>query len=239
MKHYKLFLIVGLIFFSSSLAFSQKAKKTTQEGFGIKKGMAYSSLTFSLDSRLAENEDQLLRHVVDQNKLDYRISVNGGYAIKNNLTLGLGAGYGRVHEVITTRDNNGENITSKRLQQGLSLVPNMRNYIPMGKGQIQVLVQTVLDVTFGESLQRTFRLDDIDKVKGNFVSIELGVNPGLALFFDKNWAFETTVGMAGFSTRIEEKVTNDDRENREKVVHTGVDLKFNILQLNLGVAYYF
>mgnify|MGYP006179648045 FL=1 len=105
--------------------------------------------------------------------------------------------------------------------------------------QLQVLVQTELSFTFGESLQRVFRPEDIDKIEGNFIEIELGVKPGFILFFDKNWAFETTVGIAGFSTRIEETTTNNDRENRQKIVESGIDLRLNILQLNLGIAYYF
>jgi hypothetical protein len=45
----------------------------SDEDFTIKKGRIYYSLTFSLDQRKAENEDQLLRQVIDQNKYDYRI----------------------------------------------------------------------------------------------------------------------------------------------------------------------
>ena len=213
--------------------------KTPEDDYRITKGRYYSSLTFSLDSRIAENEDQLVRQVVDQNRYDYRITANGGYVIKENLTLGLLAGYGRAREEITFVDENGENVTSKRLQQALSLAPSMRNYIPIGKGQLQILIQTELNVTIGESLQRTFRIDDIDKVEGDFIDIELGVSPGLVLFFDRHWAFETTVGIAGFSTRIEEKVTNNDQDNLQRVVESGVDLRINLLQLNLGVAYYF
>ncbi|WP_430812743.1 MULTISPECIES: hypothetical protein [unclassified Carboxylicivirga] len=239
MEHYKLLITVGIFFLNTSLVFSQENVNTNERDFRITKGKYYSSLTFSLDSRIAKNEDQLIRQVVDQNRYDYRIIGNGGYAIKDNMTLGLLAGYGRAREEITFVDENGENVTSKRLQQGLSLAPNMRNYIPIGKGQLQVLVQTELNVTFGESLQRTFRMDDIEKVEGDFVDLKLGISPGMVLFFDKHWAFETTVGIAGLSMRIEEEITNDDRDNRQRVVESGVDFRINLLQLNLGVAYYF
>lgn len=239
MKHYKLFVGIVIILINTSLFFSQAEGKTNENDFRITKGRYYGSLTFSLDSRKSENEDQLIRQVVDQNKYDYRISGNGGYAIKDNMTLGLSAGYGRAKEEITFVDENGENITSKSLQQGLSLAPNMRNYIPIGKGQLQILIQTELNLTIGESLQRTFRKDDIEKVEGNFLDLKLGVSPGVILFFDKHWAFETTVGIAGLSMRIEKETTNGDRDNRQKVVQTGVDLKLNLLQLNLGVARYF
>lgn len=233
------FLVLMVLLFAVVRVYSQEASVPVENDFKITKGRFYGSLTFSFDARSAENEDQLFRQVVTQNKYNYRIIGNGGYAIKNNMTLGLAAGYGRASEDVTFIDDNNQNVTSKSLQQGLSIVPNMRNYIPLGKGQLQVLVQTELSVTFGESLQRIFRQEDIDKIEGNFLEIELGVSPGLILFFDRHWAFETTVAIAGFSTRIEEETTNDDKDNRQRIVESGVDLRLNLLQLNLGLAYYF
>ena len=88
-------------------------------------------------------------------------------------------------------------------------------------------------------MQRVFLENEIDKIEGDFIDIELGVSPGLVLFFDRHWAFETTVDIAGFSTRIEEEVVNDDQDNRQRVVESAIDLRINLLQLNLGVAYYF
>lgn len=233
------FLILSALFISALAGHAQDSSAPEENDFKVRKGRFFSTLTFSMDSRQAENEDQLIRQVVDQDKYNYRIIGNGGYAIKDNMTLGLSAGYGRSGEEITYVGENDENISSKKLQHGFSIAPNMRNYIPIGKGQLQILVQTELGFTFGESLQRIFLPDDIDKVESNLFEFELGVSPGLILFFDKHWAFETTVGIAGFSTRIEEETTNNDEDNKQKIVETNIDLRINLLQLNLGVAYYF
>lgn len=238
LKTKTLFLLIMALVVAQE-GYTQSASGTKENDFMISKGRAYSSLTFSLNQRRAENEDQLLRQVIDQDRFNYRVVSNGGYAVQDNLTLGLLAGYGRSREEITYLDENGEEITSNRLQQGLSLSPNMRNYVPIGNGQLQILVQTALGVTIGESLQRVFLTDEIDKIEGDFVEIELGVSPGMILFFDRHWAFETTVGVAGFSTRIEEEITNDNGDNRQRVVESAIDLRINLLQLNLGVAYYF
>ena len=59
------------------------------------------------------------------------------------------------------------------------------------------------------------------------------------LFFNRNWAFETRVNVAGLSTRIEEEVINNDEENRQRIEQTNIDLRLNLLELNLGVAFYF
>lgn len=221
-----------------SAAISQEAS-TDKPYYLVEKGRFFSTLTFSLDQRQAENEDQLLRFVIDQNRLNYQISGSGGYAIKDNMTFGLGLGYGRQREEITFEDENGEEATSKRLQQGLLFVPTFRNYVPLGHGKIQILVQTELGFTFGESLERVFSQNEVDKIEGSFFEGRFGVSPGAVLFFDRNWAFETTVGIAGFSVRVEEKVMNDMEDERQRVVESGIDLRLNLLQLNLGLAYYF
>jgi hypothetical protein len=228
--------ILTVVYFGTALwTFGQGA----EDDYVISKGRYFTTLTFSLNQRQAENEDQLLRFVIDQDRLNYRIVGSGGYAIKDNLTVGLGVGYGRQREEITFEDENGEEVTTKRLQQGLSVVPTFRNYVSLGEGKLQILVQTELGFTFGESLQRNFSANEVDKIEGNFFEGRLGVSPGVVLFFDRHWAFETTVGLAGLSVRVEEEVTNDMEDDKQRVVQSGIDLQLNLLQLNLGVAYYF
>lgn len=88
-------------------------------------------------------------------------------------------------------------------------------------------------------MERVFLTDEIDKISADFLDLEIGVIPGLLMFFDRHWAFETTVGIAGFSMRREKQIQNNDLENQQKVAESSIDLKINLLQLNLGIAYYF
>jgi len=239
MKKSQTALLIFYALCSIRVAYSQYTSPDNQDDYIIKKGRYYSSLTFSLNQRKAENEDQLLRQVVDQNRYRYRIIANGGYAIKDNFTVGLSLAYGRQKEEITFLNENDENIRSNRLQQGFSIAPNMRNYIPLGTGKLQIIVQTALGFTFGESLERVYSSTNVDKIEGDFIEIGLGVSPGVVLFFNRNWAFETRVNVAGLSTRIEEEVINNDEENRQRIEQTNIDLRLNLLELNLGVAFYF
>jgi hypothetical protein len=239
MKLFGPFALLLLVLLCFNTAYTQDRSASSQEDYIVRKGRYYGALTFSLNQRKAENEDQLLRQVVDQDRYNYRIIGNGGYAIKDNFTLGLSAAYGRKKEEITFLDENDQEIRSKSLEQGFSFTPNMRNYIPIGKGKLQIIVQTQLGFTFGESLQRVYSANNVDKVEGDFLEIDLGVSPGVVLFFTRNWAFETRVNVAGLNTRIEEQVTNDDEENRQRIEQTNVDLRLNLLELNLGVAFYF
>ena len=239
MKSPRIIMICLMCFLLIPFLHAQSIEQPKENDYLINKGRFYTSLSFSLSQRKAENENQLIRQVINQTRYNYRILGAGGYAIKDNFVIGLSGGYGRVREEITFLDDNDQEITTNRLEQGFTFAPNMRNYIPLGNGQLQILVQTELGITIGESLQRNFSPTEVDKIAGEFVQVNLGVSPGLLLFFNRNWAFETTVGIAGLTTRIEEEVINDDIQNRKRVEQTNIDLRLNLLALNLGVAYYF
>lgn len=237
-----LLICVSSMFFllPGSMLFAQGSESDPPDSdLFITRGRGFLNLTFSLDQKNAENENQLVREVIDQDKLDYRVTMAGGYAIKNNFTLGLGLSYGRQKEDITFINESGEEQTNRSLGQDMSFIPNFRKYIPLNKGNFQVFVQTDLRFTFGESLERRFYTSEVDKIENEFIEIRLGVTPGLVLFFTRNWALETSVGLVGLSSKWSEETINNDIENRTKIAENNLDLRINLLSLNLGVAYYF
>lgn len=205
----------------------------------VTKGTKYLNLSFSLDQRNAENEDQLLRQIEDQDKLDYNITLSSGFAINDNFTLGLGGSYGREREDITYINSEGAEVTSKRVGQEFSFIPNIRKYIPLGTGSFQIFVQTDLRFTYGESLQRDFLVDEIEKIETDFYQLRFGVTPGAIIFFNKNFAFETSVGLVGLSSKWSTETVNGDVDNQTKVTENNINLDINLLSLQLGVAYYF
>lgn len=217
--------------------FSQDAIETVED-YSIVKGRKYSNISFSLDQRDAENEDQLFRQVINQNKFNYRITASGGYALKDNFTVGLGVSYGREFEDVTFLNQDDEEVLTKSLGQDITFIPNIRKYIPLGKTKFQIFVQTDLRISFGEYLQRDFFIDEIDKIEEDFVQVRLGVQPGVVMFFSRNWTFETSVGIVGLSSKWSTKTINNDEANKTKVQESSIDLKLNLLSLNLGVAFY-
>lgn len=221
-----------------SPAFSQ-SDAGDADTYLITPARGYGVLTFSLDQRDAQNENQLFRQVIDQDKFDYRIIASGGYALKNNFTVGLGFSYAREREDITFLNDEGQEITSRSVGQDISFIPNIRKYVPLGEGKLQVFVQTDLRVSFGESLQRDFMVAEVDKKETDFIELRLGIQPGMVLFFTREWAFEASVGVAGVSSRWTTQTFNNDEANQTKIHQSSIDLKLNLLALNLGVAYYF
>lgn len=219
--------------------FGQENLPAPEDNRLVTKGRGYISLSFSLDQRKAENEAQLFRQVIDQDKVNFRVTTNGGYALNDNFTLGLGLSYGREREDVTFLDDNDTEVTSRLLRNDISFLPNMRNYVPFGNGTFQIFVQTDMRFSFVESLQRDFFPDEIDKIERNVFEYRLGVSPGALLFFDRHWAFEVSVGLAGLTSRITEQVVNDNEDDKTRIVKTDIDLRLNLLALNLGVARYF
>lgn len=230
--------LLGFCFLVSPV-FAQADLSGLTEDYAITPGRGYSVVTFSLDQRNAENENQLLRQVIDQDKFDYRVTASGGYALKNNFTIGLGFSYGRQREDITFVNQDDEEITTQSVGQDVSFIPNIRKYVPLGSGRLQIFVQTDLRASFGESLQRDFLAAEVQKTEEDFVELRLGVQPGVVLFFTRQWAFEASVGIAGVSSRWSTKTFNEDEANQTKIQQSSIDLKLNLLALNLGVAYYF
>jgi ABC-type tungstate transport system substrate-binding protein len=100
-------------------------------------------------------------------------------------------------------------------------------------------VQTDLRLSLGESLERNFMAMEVEKIEENFTEIKLGVQPGVVLFFTRQWAFEASVGIAGVTSRWTTQTVNDDQANETKIQQSSIDLRLNLLALNLGVAYYF
>ena len=120
-----LWAIIFVLLLSSS-GFAQGVTDDNENGYLIKKGMFYSALTFSLSQRNAENEDQLLRQVINLDRYTFRVVGNGGYALKDNFTLGLLVGFGESREEITFLDENENEATSKRLQRGVTIAPDRK-----------------------------------------------------------------------------------------------------------------
>lgn len=234
-RHQHKFLLFSICLFLAKMVEAQEESEDKL----VAKGRGFVSLSFSLDQREAENENQLIRNVLDQDKLNLRVGANGGYAIKDNFVLGLAFGYGRNREDILQLNQDNEEIFVQTVGQEFTFTPNMRNYIPLGEGTFQVFVQTDVRLNFGESLRRTFLEQEQEKLESQFFESRIGVSPGMVIFFDRNWAFETSVGLVGLTSRWTRQTLNNDIDNQTRIVENNINLRLNLLALNLGVARYF
>ena len=86
-------------------------------------------------------------------------------------------------------------------------------------------------------LRETRNLDEIRKVSTEQFRFTLGLTPGITFFAVENFAFEVGINVLGYELRRIETIT-DEVETSVDTRHN-VNLKLNLLSLNIGLAYYF
>ena len=147
-----------------------------------------------------------------------------GYAINDNLFIGLGLGY--VNRTTDFFDNFGD--TTERKNYEFNIFPYIRYYKGIGKrlaifGQGEVLYSTGKEEVNG---METLELN----------TFFVGIRPGLTYMLSKNFALEITVGAIGYTSRnVENSMGIDPVESDTN--EFGVLLNFE--DLIFGLSYYF
>ena len=100
MKEINKIFLLGIFLFVGSYS-SLLAQSETDSIYFLSKGRLFISPTFSVNNRTAVNDDQLVRFVEDQNKLEWDIDLNVGYFIKDNFSVGAQLTYQFSKEDIT------------------------------------------------------------------------------------------------------------------------------------------
>lgn len=199
----------------------------------------FVSLNLSLSTRKATEDNQLIIYYVDQDKRSYRINTQVGYFFKNDLAAGISMGYTQTSEDNISLDPDGLQLRNRIFSNGYGISPFLRNYISLDKGKRFFLVnETQLLFVFSNRIKET--LDTQDLLTRTFTRTQeygIGMRPGIVVMVQKNFAFETTVGAMGL-TFESSRVTQTDKP-QGTVFSSDLNLKIDILQINLGFAYYF
>jgi hypothetical protein len=212
---------------------SLKAQNDIDSTMLLGKSRLYMIPTFSVSNRDAINDQQLLRLVHDQYRLEWEVDMNVGYFVKDNFAVGAQLSYSQNQEDITyTADN--KRVTERSFGQSMTFSPNIRNYY--GPGRLKVFNQTGLIFKVGEDLTRIYNETDEDKIKSNFYEFGIGIQPGIAFFFDRLASVEASINLLGWTTKIEESLKNDVEKSR--VVTNDVSFSINVLTLKIGVGIY-
>lgn len=221
-----------LIFLAMLTATGLKAQTEIDSSMLLSKSRLYMIPTFSVSNRDAINDQQLLRLVHDQYRLEWEIDMNVGYFVKDNFSVGAQLSYSQNQEDITyTSDNN--RVTERSFGQGMTFSPNIRNYFG---NRVKVFNQTGIIFKVGEELKRVYNETDEDKIKSDYFEIGIGIQPGIAFFIDRVASVEASINLLGWNTKIEKSITNDDEESR--VITNDVSFSINVLSLNIGVGIY-
>lgn len=222
-----------LLLLTFLLTIGAKAQSEIDSSMLLSKSRLYMIPTFSVSNRDAVNDQQLLRLVHDQYRLEWEIDMNVGYFVKDNFSVGAQLSYSQNQEVITyTSDNN--RVTERSYGQAMTFSPNIRNYY--GPGRVKVFNQTGIIFKIGEDLTRIYNETDEDKIKSQYYEFGIGIQPGIAFFFDRIASVEASINLLGWNTTIRKSLKNDVEESR--VVTNDVSFSINVLTLNLGIGIY-
>jgi hypothetical protein len=204
----------------------------------LNKGNVMVGGTIGLNSRNIGNQNQLIRKVDIEDMFSFNVRVDGAYAIKDDVFVGLGVEYAQTNR--TGDYINPDDGTTSHVQyfaNSYSFKPFIKNHLALDPiGRFNLINQTELQVNIQQSLTETTADNVVTRTLNTSQVYGIGVRPGLQVFVINNFAFEATVNLAGINyTRSRIETTNLPAET---VTKGSIDFKIDILQVNLGFLIY-
>ena len=174
----------------------------------------------------------------------FKVSPLIGYALRNNMALGMRFVYGRSLLKVDSGalnlgdEESGTHLTAEyyySLKHSYSAAAIWRQYIPLGRNR-RIALFNEMSLTLGGH-QKKFAADS--PVRGTYetgYSVSLGVSPGLVAFATNSMAVEVNVGVMGISYTHAHQDHNRVREGDVK--SSLMNFKINLLSIGLGVSFY-
>jgi hypothetical protein len=202
------------------------------------KGYVFFGATGGASLRESENENALIVNILEQDKKGYNFLVTGGYFITPTLALGGAIRYDESRIKKITEDTDG--IISNIREAGSIVTSSAyaKFYIPLSPNKRFNLYNIA---GFGWIADRytveNFSQNVLTRTYTNKNTLQLGLSPGIQVFVIDGFATEVGVNVAGFSGSSKKVTVNGDASS---TVNTfDLDLKINILTLNISFYYYF
>lgn len=220
-------LIIATIFIITNIAYSQEnidVITINKNKWYVSGGLALTTLNSALNQGNTTN--------ARTNNLGFSLSPKVGYAIKDNLTVGLGVGY--AHN--TSTYYNGDFYTAKSQNDAYSIYPFIKKFFNVNN-RVFITLQGEAKYTratsTGESTQNNFP-NNINITNSTANVFEIGIRPGFTYFIGKNIAFEATIGFLKYGTST---ITIDNSQTEPNSGEFNFDL--NPSNLIFGFAIFF
>ena len=204
----------------------------------VPKGQWIAGGTLSFSTHLNSDYKFLIVEGIDSDGYTLKVSPIVGYAVANNMAVGLRFGYSRSHlDVsdaslsITTLDN----ATYYSLKHSYNVAAFWRQYIPLGQNKRFALF-TEVQLAMGGSQSKLAAGQPLHGVYSRSFDVSLGVNPGVVAFITNNMALELNIGVLGLSY-------SNTQQTQNQVVSGSassslMNFSINIFSIGLGVAFY-
>lgn len=174
----------------------------------------------------------------------FKVSPMIGYAVRENMALGLRFIYGRTllkvedGELNLGDEDSGTHISADyyySLKHSYSVAAIWRQYIPLGRNKRFALFNEMSLSVGGH--QSKFAADT--PLRGTYETgyeVSLGVSPGLVAFATNTLAVEINVGVMGISYNSSHQIHN--QVETADVRSSFMNFKINLLSIGLGVSFY-
>lgn len=243
--------------FATETESSKEAKEPFSRGIGIPTsvfipkgtvgfGASFSYSTYDIGNAADDYGFQALFGLVNGiqgNIVTGGVSPHVSYFVADNLSVGGRFNFSRSQYAIgganlsLTQDMSFGVENFHYLKDNYSGAIFARYFIPFGSSK-RFAMFTELQALGGYAQSETYKLTDLDK-HGTYQDIytfEIGVVPGIMAFFTDNVALEVSVGLIGLN--YNKIIQNTNQVGRSEMESSGANFKVNLLNLNLGLAFY-
>lgn len=216
--------------------FSQQLKSESA-GLPITKGTWFSSLSLSASQKRAENDRQLFATYLRDDRRSFSIRLDPGYAIKDNLGIGIGLLYGNTKDISTQQASDGAISDVKLAKRQMAFRPYIKNFIPLGtSNRFYIIVPTEIQLGYGSEVKEVTTNQILTRTFSSSVYYGLEMRPGMLVFVQRNFGFEVNVGAFGLSNSVTRGTATNLPDS--KVVSNDLNLKINLFELSLGFSVY-
>jgi len=193
--------------------------------------------TLALHLKNTSGKNQLIRYVEEDNNYEFAVNIYGAYAFADQNFAGLSLLYGQSKSDGTYENSDGQIYNEQFFGNQYSFRPFLKNLTPLDKkGRFNIVTQIEIWNQIDQGITETIINEEVTRKQSIKYTGLLGVRPGISVFVLQNVAFETTLNVAGVKYSYEKTTITNLPDS--KTTTASVDLKIDILQLNIGIFVY-
>lgn len=213
----------------------------TNHRFAPKKQIMFG-VTMSYSEFDSKESSMLLMLLKDFDCSGHTVKVNPffGYFIRDNIAIGVKLGYERSQAQLDNLSIDIEDLdlSLKDLYMTSDLFSGTffhRSYVGLDAGKrLGLFNETALTLKFGSSRFMRGTGETLKDTHTDIQEIQLGFNPGMAVFIMNNVSTEVSFGILGVKFRHESQKTNGKETGSWR--KSGANFKINIFNINIGVT---
>ncbi|BDD08625.1 hypothetical protein FUAX_10570 [Fulvitalea axinellae] len=230
-------MVSGLWFFAISASQAQNALAEEDWLTRYERGTFLVGFTFGLSERNSRDVEFFDLDIDEAKNTGFNVRLTGGYFLKRDLALGLNLEY-EENKSRADYDASSDYVRTRGRGRSYMIDAYMRNYIPLSDDRRWALFnETHIAIGFGADEMLKQEGNTLTQKYNKYSVLEVGMNPGVVAFIKRGVAFEASVGLLGLRSKFNN--TKENGVDKGEFNTTNIDLKINILRVNLGIFYYF